>query len=96
MLAGSTPVLVRNSSPTNPAENADPSALKKMSDSQLKKLVGDAHEFKGDVVGRTAAVSHFDTYVDKGFGYIFLIPKKGGTPIPTYLHKSGSYYMPDC
>lgn len=100
VVAGETPVLVHNSDgidgPANPAENADPSGLKKMSDSQIKKLVGDVHEFKGDVVGRGAAVSRYDVYVDKGSGYLFLMSKKGGAAIPTYLHKSGSYYMPGC
>ena len=67
----------------DPAENPDLSSLTKVPDAQLKKLVGDVHEFKEDIVGKKG-VSRYDTYRDKKSGYLFLIPKGGGKPIPTY------------
>ncbi|WP_329437985.1 polymorphic toxin type 33 domain-containing protein [Streptomyces canus] len=60
------------------------SSLKKMNDSQLKKTVGDVHQFKKELVG--GRVAHFDTYKDTSSGYLFLLPKGGGTPIPTYYN----------
>jgi hypothetical protein len=78
----------------HPALNPDLSSLKKVNDSQLKNMVGDVHEFKEDVVGRGAAVSHYDVYVDKKSGYLFMIPKRGGDPIPTYANKDGGYFRP--
>lgn len=33
--------------------------MKKLSDSQAKRLVGDVHEFKQDVVGRGAKISSY-------------------------------------
>lgn len=82
-----TSVLVHNCEDPeaeNPAENADRSALKKVSDSRLKQLVGDPHAFKSDYVGKNN-VSRFNVYIDKSTGYPFLIPNGGGNPIPTYV-----------
>jgi hypothetical protein len=53
----------------NPAENPNPGALKKLSDSQAKKIVGDPHAFKAEYA--FGPVSHFDIYVDKESGYLF-------------------------
>ncbi|MFV2010285.1 MULTISPECIES: polymorphic toxin type 33 domain-containing protein, partial [unclassified Micromonospora] len=97
VLAGATSVLVHNDGgDPHPALNPDLSSLKKVKDSQLKSMVGDVHEFKEGVIGRGAKVSHYDTYVDKKSGYLFLIPKQGQdrTPIPTYANKDGRFYMP--
>jgi hypothetical protein len=58
--------------------------LKKLSESRLQKIVGDAHEFKEDIAG--GQVSRYDVYVDKSSGYLFLIAKSGDDPIPTYFN----------
>jgi RHS repeat-associated protein len=71
----------------DPAENPDLSALTKVSDKQLKKWVGDPHEFKEE--NADGPVSHYDVYRDKKSGYLFLIPKGGGKPIPTYTKVGG-------
>jgi uncharacterized protein YukE len=71
----------------DPAENANKGALNKVSESQLEDLVGDAHEFKQDVLGRGAPLSRYNVYVDKSSGYLFLMARgKGSEPIPTYVN----------
>ena len=73
--------------PPNPAENANKGALNKVSDSQLEDLVGDAHEFKQDILGKGAQLSRYNVYVDKSTGYLFLMGRgKGSEPIPTYVN----------
>jgi hypothetical protein len=98
VVAGSASILVHNNDGKcgvageaagdpgqNPAENPNPGALKKLSDSQAKRIVGDPHEFKeGYAFG---PVSHFDIYVDMDSDYLFLIDKNGGEPIPTYVQR---------
>jgi len=69
----------------DPAENANKGALNKVSESQLEDLVGDAHEFKQDILGRGAPLSRYNVYVDKSSGYLFLM-SRGGEPIPTYVN----------
>jgi uncharacterized protein YukE len=69
----------------DPAENASKGALNKVSESQLENLVGDAHEFKQDILGRGAPLSRYNVYVDKSSGYLFLM-SRGGEPIPTYVN----------
>jgi len=69
----------------DPAENASKGALNKVSESQLEDLVGDAHEFKQDILGRGAPLSRYNVYVDKSSGYLFLM-SRGGEPIPTYVN----------
>jgi hypothetical protein len=69
----------------DPAESANKGALNKVSESQLEDLVGDAHEFKQDILGRGAPLSRYNVYVDKSSGYLFLM-SRGGEPIPTYVN----------
>lgn len=77
----------REAPKTNPAEAANLASVKKVNDRQLKDMVGDVHEFKEGVLGRGAPVSHYDVYVDKDSGWLFLQDKKGGEMIPTYHHR---------
>lgn len=71
----------------DPAENANKGALNKLSESELENLVGDAHEFKEDILGRGASLSRYNVYVDKSSGYLFLMARgKGSQPIPTYVN----------
>lgn len=73
--------------PLNPAENANKGALNKISESHLEDLVGDAHEFKQDILGKGTPPSRYNVYVDKSTGYLFLMGRgKGSEPIPTYVN----------
>ncbi|MFI1445041.1 hypothetical protein [Streptomyces fructofermentans] len=60
---------------------------------ELDKMVGDAHEFKTDVLSDVQAkdrvIAHYDIYLDKKTGYLFLMPKDQKSYIPTLMHKSG-------
>lgn len=57
----------------------------KMSDKELKKIVGDVHDFKGDYVPNGTPVSHFNVYKDKDTGRLWLFENKGAKrKIPTY------------
>lgn len=38
-------------------------------------------------MGRGAPVAHYDVFVDKDSGFLYLQPKGGGNMIPTYHHK---------
>ncbi|MFH9655602.1 polymorphic toxin-type HINT domain-containing protein [Streptomyces anulatus] len=96
VLAGGRPVLVHNSGESGPAFETAPNKLRKLSDGEVKKMVGDAHLFKEDALRDTGArdriVSHYDIYVDKSTGYLFLMPKSQKSYIPTLLHQSGEYW----
>jgi hypothetical protein len=71
----------------DPAENANKGALNKLSEQRLEELVGDAHEFKQDILGRGTPPSRYNVYVDKSSGYLFLMGRgKGSEPIPTYVN----------
>jgi uncharacterized protein YukE len=71
----------------DPAENANKGALNKLSEQRLEELVGDAHEFKRDILGRSTPPSRYNVYVDKSSGYLFLMGRgKGSEPIPTYVN----------
>ena len=74
---------------SNPAENANLSALKKVNDRQLSNWVGDIHEFKTEIVGNNM-VSRYNVYLDKSSGYLFL-QTRGGDPIPTYFNTNSDY-----
>ncbi|MFD7311957.1 polymorphic toxin-type HINT domain-containing protein [Promicromonospora sp. NPDC059942] len=91
---GTADVLVHNA---GEAPVPDMSALKKMKDGKLKEAVGDVHAFKEEILGRGAPVAHFDVYVDKNSGYLYLMRKGGqGEAIFTYTDRDGGYYTPDC
>jgi len=63
--------------------------LKYVRDSYLEKNGINPHVMKADVLGSKVNVSHFDTYVDKNSGQLYLCPKGGtGAPIST------EYYLP--
>ncbi|MEU8424365.1 RHS repeat-associated core domain-containing protein [Micromonospora sp. NPDC048835] len=87
VIAGSTPVLVHNEGGDDPSLGK----MKKLSDGQAKKLVGDVHEFKQDVVGRGAKISSYDVYLEKSTGNLYLMDKAGKNPIPTYVNKGGTW-----
>ena len=71
----------------DPAENANKGALNKLSEQRLEELVGDAHEFKQDILGRGTPPSRYNVYVDKSSGFLFLMGRgKGSEPIPTYVN----------
>ncbi|MFE6070081.1 polymorphic toxin-type HINT domain-containing protein [Streptomyces sp. NPDC056525] len=80
VLAGTKPVLVHNSGGDSPAFETIPSKLRKLSDSEIKNWVGDAHEFKTEALkdagARDRVIAHYDIYVDKRTGYLFLMPKE--------------------
>ncbi|WP_404448586.1 hypothetical protein LG307_04650 [Sutcliffiella horikoshii] len=57
----------------------------KMSDKELKKIVGDVHEFKAEYVPKGTPVSHFNVYKDKDTGRLWLFENQGAKrKIPTY------------
>lgn len=57
----------------------------KMSDKELKKIVGDVHEFKGEYIPKGTPVSHFNVYKDKDTGRLWLFENQGAKrKIPTY------------
>jgi uncharacterized protein YukE len=71
----------------DPAENANKGALNKLSEQRLEELVGDAHEFKQDILGRGTPPSRYNVYADKSSGFLFLMGRgKGSEPIPTYVN----------
>jgi RHS repeat-associated protein len=88
VLAGNTPVLVHNEGGDDPSLGD----MKKLSDSQAKRIVGDVHEFKQDVVGRGAKSSSYDVYIEKSTGNLYLMDKAGRNPIPTYVNKGGTWH----
>jgi RHS repeat-associated protein len=88
VLAGTTPVLVHNEGGDDPSLGG----MKKLSDSQAKRIVGDVHEFKQDVVGRGAKISSYDVYIEKSTGNLYLMDKAGRNPIPTYVNKGGTWH----
>jgi RHS repeat-associated protein len=88
VMAGSVPVLVHNEGGDDP----DLGGLKKLSDSQAKKMLGDVHEFKQDVVGRGAKISSYDVYIEKSTGNLYLMDKSGRSVIPTYENKGGTWH----
>ncbi|MEV1093432.1 polymorphic toxin-type HINT domain-containing protein [Streptomyces microflavus] len=96
VLAGGKPVLVHNSGESGPAFETAPTKLRKLSDGEVQKMVGDMHLFKEDVLrdagARDRIVSHYDIYVDKSAGYLFRMPKNQKSYIPTLLHQSGEYW----
>jgi hypothetical protein len=56
-----------------------------MGDKELKKIVGDVHEFKGEYVPSGTPVSHFNVYKDKETGRLWLFENQGvKRKIPTY------------
>jgi hypothetical protein len=72
--------------PPNPAEVANKGALRKLGDDEVEEVVGDAHEFKEDVLGKGTPISRYNIYVDKSSGYLFVMGRgKGSQPIPTYV-----------
>ncbi|WP_181011287.1 hypothetical protein [Streptomyces sp. SM10] len=93
MLAGDKPVLVHNSDESGPAFKTDPSKLRKLSATEIENMVGDANEFKGEVLrdagARDRIVSHYDIFMDKTSGFLFLMPKDQKSYIATLLRKSG-------
>jgi hypothetical protein len=60
--------------------------------SQAKRIVGDVHEFKQDVVGRGAKVARYDVYIEKSTGNLYLMDKSAKNPIPTYENKYGTWH----
>ncbi|QGV77320.1 hypothetical protein EIZ62_02900 [Streptomyces ficellus] len=97
VLAGAQPLLVHNSGgESGPAFETSPGKLRKLGDGELSKMVGDAHEFKEEVLReakvRDKVIAHYDIYLDKKTGYLFLMPKDQKSYIPTLLHKSGEYW----
>ena len=57
----------------------------KMSDKELKKIVGDVHDFKADYVPNGTPVAHFNVYKDKDTGRLWLFENQGAKlKIPTY------------
>jgi hypothetical protein len=83
-----SPVLVHNEGGDDPSLGD----MKKLSDSQAKRIVGDVHEFKQDVVGRGAKISSYDVYIEKSTGNLYLMDKSGRNPIPTYVNKGGTWH----
>lgn len=63
--------------------------LKLCKDSFLKQNGINIHAMKSDILGSDANMAHFDTYIDKNTGQLYLCQKNGiGYPIPT------DYYLP--
>jgi uncharacterized protein YukE len=84
---GSEPEPGDDEEPPDPAEVANKGALRKLGDDEVEEAVGDAHEFKEDILGKGAPISRYNIYVDKSSGYLFIMGRgKGSQPIPTYVN----------
>ena len=56
----------------------------KVEDNYLKKKGIDAHELKKDIIGKKAPIAHYDIYINKDTGELFIFEKAGkGVGIPT-------------
>jgi hypothetical protein len=91
VMVGNVPVLVHNEGDT-----PDPSSLKKLSDSEVKRIVGDVHDFKKEVLEGGGKVSTYDVYVDTKTGNLYLISKDGRAVIPTYTNRGGGWVGDHC
>ena len=63
----------------------------KLSDREVKKLVGDVHAFKKDALDGSPKVASYDVYVDTKSGNLYLISKDGKQVIPTYTNRNGGW-----
>lgn len=86
--AGGAAVLVHNEGGDDP----NLGDLKKLSTSQAKRIVGEVHLFKQGVMGRGAPIAHYDVYIEKATGNLYLMDKSGSNPIPTYENKAGTWH----
>ena len=68
-----------------------PGSLNKLTDKQVKKLVGDVHDFKEDIMGDGSKVSSYDVYVDTNTGDLYLMAKNSSYPIPTGFNKNSGW-----
>jgi len=70
--------------------------LKKLSDSEAERYVGDVHEFKKEELGRGAPIARYDVYVDTNTGNIYLNTKKGraADAIETGVNRDGEWVRP--